>query len=298
MRSYSPATTLGGGEILDRSRWRLKTGKHYVVDELRKKAEAIQDAASFLAATVHAGGYEAFGDQDLAIRAGVPLADVRNLLEELKTAGDVETTNRAGQIVSRVRLDEARTQVLDFAAEYFSAHPRNRFVEQVRLRQKLNCDDGFFQHLLAGLAEEGVAVPGGEGKLRFRDYGPSLSPEDEQIKGQLLEALAEAPFQPPSPTELATHHGWGQDTTAEIARLLVDDGEAVQLGDGIYLHCDAIEEAQRRIRVHIEEHGNVTASQAKTLLGSSRKYSIPLLEYLDRIGFTLRRGDVRELRKA
>ena len=298
VRSYSPATTLGGGEILDRSRWRLKTGKCYVVDELRKKAEAIQDPASFLAATIHSGGYEAVGDQDLAVRAGIPLADVRKLLEELKTAGDIEITNRAGQVVSCVRLDDARTQVLELAAEYFSKHPRNRFVEQVRLRQKLNCDDGFFQHLLVGLAEEGVAVPGGEGKLRFRDYGPSLSPEDKRIRSQLLGALAEAPFQPPSPTELATHHGWSQDTTAELARLLADDGEAVQLSEGIYLHCEAIEEAQRRIRAHIEEHGSVTASQAKTLLGSSRKYSIPLLEHLDRIGFTVRRGDVRELRQA
>ena len=297
VRSYSPATTLGGGEILDRSRWRLKTGKSYVVKELQEKAEAIKDARSFLAATIHSAGYEAVGDQDLAVRAGIPLSEVRKLLAELKESGEIEITDRGEQIVSRARLDEARTQALEFAAAYFGEHRRSRFVEQARLRQSLDCQDGFFHHLLTRLAKEELVTPAGEGRLRFRDYGPTLTTEDEEIKGQLLADLSAGNFQPPSPAELATRHGWARDITEELARLLADDGDAIQLGDGIYLHSAELTDAQGRIRSYIGEHGSVTASQAKTLLGSSRKYIIPLLEHLDRIGFTIRRGDVRELRR-
>ncbi|HLU49197.1 MAG TPA: SelB C-terminal domain-containing protein, partial [Planctomycetota bacterium] len=61
---------------------------------------------------------------------------------------------------------------------------------------------------------------------------------------------------------------------------------------------EAIEEAKRRLRRYLEEHGSVTASDAKSILDSTRKYSIPFLEHLDREGFTVRKGDVRVLRAA
>jgi len=49
------------------------------------------------------------------------------------------------------------------------------------------------------------------------------------------------------------------------------------------------------VRAHIEEHGPVTVAEIRDLLGTSRKYAVPLCEWLDQTGATLRRGDVRLL---
>ena len=70
-----------------------------------------------------------------------------------------------------------------------------------------------------------------------------------------------------------------------------------KIADGIYFHREAIEEIRRIMREYLEENGQITAGDAKNLIGSTRKYSIPLLEQLDREGFTVRKGDYRVLNK-
>jgi selenocysteine-specific elongation factor len=106
-----------------------------------------------------------------------------------------------------------------------------------------------------------------------------------------------APFGPPQVEEVATAQRFPEETAGEIAALLEEEGELVHISADIYLHRHGIEEAKRLLRDHLEREGPMTASQAKTWLGSSRKFVIPLLEYLDKQGFTVRRGDLRELRK-
>ena len=70
-----------------------------------------------------------------------------------------------------------------------------------------------------------------------------------------------------------------------------------RVAEGIYFHREAMNEARDRLRKHLEAHGQSTASDAKNLLGSTRKYLIPLLEQFDREGLTVRRGDVRVLKQ-
>ena len=107
-----------------------------------------------------------------------------------------------------------------------------------------------------------------------------------------------APFTPPTPAELAEQHGWSEEVAQDLAGLLEEEAELIRMGDGILFHRDAVEDAQAKLRSHLEEHGSMTAGDAKNLLGSTRKYSIPLLEYLDQIGFTVRQGDKRMLKKS
>ena len=68
-----------------------------------------------------------------------------------------------------------------------------------------------------------------------------------------------------------------------------------KIADGIYFHRETIEEIRRVMKKYLEENERITAGDAKNLIGSTRKYSIPLLEQLDREGFTVRKGDYRVL---
>jgi len=82
----------------------------------------------------------------------------------------------------------------------------------------------------------------------------------------------------------------------QITALLEESGVIHRLAADVFLHQDALEEARQRLRQHLEKNHTMTASDAKNVLGSSRKYCIPLLEHLDKAGFTVRRGDLRELK--
>jgi selenocysteine-specific elongation factor len=295
-RSISPLATLGGGEILDQSRWRLKTGKMYVIDALREKADAVGDPLRFLAGALQASGYDAVPEKELAVRAGLPLEETRALVDKLAAAGELRRSSRAGLLLSSARLAEAEAEVLRSAQAYFREHPRRRHLDREQLRQKLASHEAFFQDLVDLLSAKGIITGSQGGKLAFRDFGPKLTPGEEAVRAEILESLSGNFFNPPAPVELAAERGWKPGAAEEIAKLLVEEGEVVQLAEGIYFHHDALEEARRRMREYLAAHGTITASQARTLLESTRKYCIPLLEHLDREGFTLRKGDLRQLR--
>ena len=76
---------------------------------------------------------------------------------------------------------------------------------------------------------------------------------------------------------------------------LVETGRAVGVSEGLYLHRDAVEQIKELVAAHISKQGRITAADFRDLTNSSRKYAVPILEYLDSIRFTRRVGDERVL---
>jgi selenocysteine-specific elongation factor len=95
-----------------------------------------------------------------------------------------------------------------------------------------------------------------------------------------LAELEATPFSPPPPADPA------------LARALVREGALVDV-DGILFTSDAIGRARAVLRAALVDDGSITVGAARELLGSTRKFVVPLLERFDREGFTRRRGDVR-----
>lgn len=295
VRSYSPAVTIGGGEILDRSQWRLKTGKNYVLENLRTKSEALQDRDTFLVSTVMSAGYNALSEKEIAVLAGLSVEEAKDEIDRLVGEGQLLRTERGALILASESLSQAKKQTLCAAEEFFSKNPYRLTMEKLQVKKSLKAQDAFFLQLLEHLQKEGV-ITESTGRLRFRDFGPSLTAEDESMKETIAQALVEQSFTPPTPSELAATHGWNTTATENMATLLEEEGALIRVRDGILFHRTAIEAAKKQLRAHCAEHGSMTAGDAKNVLGSTRKYGIPLLEYFDQIGFTVRRGDRREIR--
>ena len=125
--------------------------------------------------------------------------------------------------------------------------------------------------------------------LRLASHTMTLSPEHQAAKDRLLAALETAGLAPPPLAELAATHG------SPLVDALVDAGEIVKVADGIGFTLAVYDRAKAAIAAVIGAEGPATASRLRDALGTSRKYVIPLLEHLDRTGFTKRRGDLRVL---
>jgi selenocysteine-specific elongation factor len=298
LRLHSPMETIGGGELIDRSRWRLKSGKSHVVEGLREKEAALGDRKRFLLQAVVSEGYSAVPEKDLPLRCGLPPEEARELLSELVAEGKLARASRAGSVYATQVLEQAVAEARRHAASYYASHPHRLLMEKAGLRQALRCQEVFFQDLVSALEARGEATSERAGQMRWRDFGPRLSADAEEKRQAIASVCRERKFTPPAPAELAEERGWDAETTETLYQLLEEGGELQKLAEGIYLHREAMEDARSRIRQHLEQKGSMTASDAKNLLGSTRKYSIPLLEQLDREGLTVRRGDLRELRKA
>ncbi len=83
-----------------------------------------------------------------------------------------------------------------------------------------------------------------------------------------------------------------------MIRLLEREGSVVRITTDMYFLAGSIEQLKETLRKFLLEKGEMTAASFRDLIGSSRKYTIPLLEYFDRDGLTIRIGDIRKLKTA
>jgi selenocysteine-specific elongation factor len=131
--------------------------------------------------------------------------------------------------------------------------------------------------------------------LRRSSHRLSLPPRLEPAARQLRRWLDERPFDPPSRKELCGGgtNGGGGDIANQALRFMIANGEAVEIGPEVVLSAAAYQRATAMIREHLRNRGPARVSDLKTLLGSSRRVMVPLLEKLDHEHVTRREGDLR-----
>jgi selenocysteine-specific elongation factor len=122
--------------------------------------------------------------------------------------------------------------------------------------------------------------------VRLASHTISLDPAEQAAKESLLRTIDEAGFAPPLTEEL------GAD--AALLRALATKGDLVPI-QGFYLTKNRADEAKQRVTAAIKKNGPITVAQIRDLLETTRKYAVPLCEWLDATGTTIRKGDVRLL---
>jgi selenocysteine-specific elongation factor len=295
VRQISAERTLGGGVVLGESRFREKQGKAWVASNLASKEESLGDSESYLAATVRGEGLRP-----------VALDRLPQLVHQEK--GLVAAAARA--LVQKgvfVELDGGRTVLHREAVEVGAAEVEKALLA---LHEKDHYAFGFGAAEIANLirhdpstietfAERGVAkglLEKQQGQYRAKAFKGGLSQEDRRLIGWVEEKLRATGLATPSAAEMAKELDKPEKRIMNLVTLLQAQGKAQVLGDNVVLHATAVREARDKVIRHCQETGELTSIFAKDLLGSTRKYVIPLLEHFDKIGLTVRRESVRKLK--
>ena len=197
---------------------------------------------------------------------------------------------------SREKLEEAKGVAEEAAREVLARSAPRLHIEKLALKERLRAHDAFFEALVAALLAAGRVRAVRGDSLEWVGLRPELTPEESRARERILAAYRAARLAPPGVEEAARSLGLEEEVTRALTVLLVEEGELVKAAEGLFFHREALDDARRRLRAHLEKVGSTTAAAAKEALGSTRKYMIPLLEHFDREGLTVRRGDLRELR--
>lgn len=131
--------------------------------------------------------------------------------------------------------------------------------------------------------------------LCLPSFAPQLSGADEKILLAIVRQLQDAGFQPPSVEALAAKASTDRKRIERLATLAVALGDLVRIDSKTYLHTEVELTLRETVARQIQASGGITVSEIREALGSSRKFVVPLLEYLDRVGYTRRVGDQRVL---
>ncbi|MBN1421268.1 MAG: selenocysteine-specific translation elongation factor [Planctomycetes bacterium] len=295
-RLHSPMVTIGGGTILDRSEKRLKAGRGAVLESLERKEAAIGSPASFLRGVLEGSGPKVFRLADLAPRIGQPADATRGLLDALLAEGVAVRTRRGDGVVARAVLDRAAEDLLRAIDAYYAREPRRILVGKLVLARALGCDDDFLDELIEDLLARGAIERVRGDAVRRAGYEAPLPEAERRAKDEILRRHRENLFAPPRLDEISAGLGIPAALAADLAELLIEEGALARIREDVLLAAEAWPEAVRRVRERLAGGKTATAAEIRDLLGTSRKFVIPILEALDRAGITARRGDLRVLR--
>ena len=142
------------------------------------------------------------------------------------------------------------------------------------------------------------AVVRDDSTIRLPAHQVSLQGDEEGLAQRIEALLTGANFTPPDVKELETSLRVPRPKLAAVLQQIEREGRITRVADGMYFAPEPLARARELIRGHCQAHGEITAAAFRDHLGASRKYSIALLDYFDRTGFTLRVGDIRKLRRS
>ena len=282
----STETTIGGGKVVDPFPRRHRPFTASVLMSLQAMEEGTLEELIL-------GAVEQWGPCDLIAlsqRSNLTLDDVRPVIEDLAKQGGITLLGGAkagpgSQVYSRRGWQRLKRQSAATLKEYHGRHPLRRGIPKEEFRKPPG--------RIRGRLPPPPGPPGGRkvsGRRRSRRSLPRLSGYPDPSPGEggpdLYSPTGRQPLLPPT----------DGDVSPELLALLIDRKQVVKVDGTVVFSADAYRRMVQAVTLHVEEHCSITVAEARTLLDSSRKYVLPLLEYLDQQRVTRRTGDKRVLR--
>jgi selenocysteine-specific elongation factor len=293
IRAYSPPLTIGGGVVLDpaptRPGIRSADGRSSVE---RLRATEGGDADAMLA-MIDANGLAGVDRRALVSRGGIAPRELDATIKRLEGAGVVSAAER---LVMNRHLTKAGDAVVTHVTAFHKTQPMSEGLPREEAREKIfrRVDPSIFERVLAGLKERKVIV--GTDRLALSTHRVSVAGADDQVRSAIVEAYRAAGLKPPDAAAVEAQTGAPKAIVEKVTTLLLREKVLVKL-ETIVFHAGALQQLKADVAglKAAAPGGRATVDVAsfKDRYGVTRKFAIPLLEYLDRERVTRRTGDVR-----
>jgi selenocysteine-specific elongation factor len=280
LRSYSPVTTVGGCVVVDP--WPPPRPRRPVALEQRADANPQVRLAQFVALADRRG----ISLAELPVRLGVLPDDVADLV--FATPGIVRSGER---LLAPNVISEARDATLRVLGEYHNKNPLEPGMPRELARRAIR-DVHLADLVQRDLAEAGLVKLEGQ-TIRLARHAPELAGGQREAGQRILRELQTAGKFGKTGAELGEAVPGGD--AAELAEFYVRQGTAVRVGRDRYYQKEALDRLLLEILRGVSRKGTATPAQLREETGLSRKYLIPLLEWMDSNGLTVRRADERAL---
>jgi selenocysteine-specific elongation factor len=297
VRESSAAQTLGGGQVLQPVAKKVRR-RHL---EMLERIETLWagDARARALAVAWFGGFGGFTPADLVRGANLGPDEAGQMIATLKSEGelrDLAVGPARRLLLHKDMVQELEERVLTALGHLHEQFPLMSTHDRQRLQSQLDYvgDDQLVHAAVDHLIARKQLI-GDLRRIGRADFKPKLSGSLRKLKDKLIAAYREARFQPPEPASFAGAAGGNAANFGDLFEVCVAEGHLARVTADIYLHADADREMRRLVTDRLQHGAGLTVAEIRDLLGTTRKYAVPLCEYLDRVGVTRREGDLRLL---
>ena len=311
IRQFSPVTTLGGGGVLDNAPPRHRPGDSTTIDSLWLLEHGEPEAR--LELLVRRAGEST--PASLAAKTGWNPTDVIRVAKSLEAQKHLFVLGQPPALLVHSEHYQRLTKLLLAAlADFHAANPLAGGLPKEELRAKLNDTGGtapaskpvtdrvrsapyapsasLLNTLLTSLAAQGKVGLQGE-EVRLGGHTIQLTAEEMVARDHIAAAFEKAGLAVPSPHEVLTDLRLDRPRAEKLLKMLVKENVLLKVTEEMIVHRSALRKLRDTLALRKSRNNRLSVPDFKDLTGLSRKYAIPLLEYLDRERVTRREGENR-----
>jgi selenocysteine-specific elongation factor len=287
IRQFSPVVTIGGGAVLDAAPIPRMPGH---ADFLKTLSGG--DGEAILTARIARRNHEGISMPRLVAETSWAKSVIETqLTQALRT----ERMVRAGELfLDAPALEALKSRLMTAAADFHKNNPLVGGISKEELRAQVDAIPEVFETAAAMLVREKKLEVVGD-LVRLPGHGVVMKDEEAESKERIEEAFASAGLKVPALNEVIAGLKVDKARAQKIVTLLLRDKVLIKVSDELVFHRSALEDLRRRMTAYRVKSAKIDVAKFKELTGVTRKYAIPLLEYLDRERVTRRVADAREI---
>ncbi len=294
LRFYSPMFTIGGGRVLYPQSLR-HLPKQELLDILEILALTELQAAVNAVTRIHKSRLLSITDlsRELFLAEDHLLGPVETLVEQGFLTEYLMEGDR--KYAGAEAMQSLETQAVERLARYHTSHPREPGYPRSQLVQDLAAPEETTEIILEKLLKEEKLTEEGP-LLKLPSHEIQLTPEEQQTKEHIRKFILDAGLRPPTFRDVQDGLDLPENELGQYLKILQYEGEIERITSELYLHTDVKSVLKDKLHQYFTNQDTLSVGDFKQMIGGSRKYAIPLLEYTDAAGWTIREGEVRKRR--
>ncbi len=295
VRESSATQTIGGGQVLQPVGHKVRRRHLEILERIEQLWSGDRRQRALNVAWF--AGFSGCAEADLVRGTDLGPDEAAALVEDLKSDGslvEMATGPSRRRLLPRDLVAELEGRLLAVLGRLHEQFPLIATHDRQKVQSQLAyVEDEALVHAATERLLAGGRLAGDQRRIGLAGFKPKLSSNLRKLKDRLIGAYREARFQPPDPSSFVNQAGGNAVNLGDLFEVCVAEGHLARVTNDLYLHADAEADMRRLVGESLAGGAGLTVAEIRDLLGTTRKYAVPLCEYLDRVGVTRREGDLR-----
>ncbi|MGB9716345.1 MAG: selenocysteine-specific translation elongation factor [Thermodesulfovibrionales bacterium] len=285
IRRFSPVETVGGGEVFDPTSYKMSHKKSLKELEIFDKAALTQR----IAVKVKRSGMQGINVSLIEGWINADFEAINKAIESLKKDNVIKQFDSI--LIHKDFFGLFQKIMRELLEDFHTKNPLKPGIQKEELRNHMKVKPKLFEKMITEI--EDIIVE--KEIVRLSSFNIGLSKDNEILKEKIIKILDNAGFQPLTPEEISQSLKVNKSFLSDILRFMVNEGSIIKINESLYITSSIYKKMKELLKDFSNRKNEILVSEFRELLGTSRKYALPFLEYLDSHGITKRTDDNRFL---
>ena len=295
IRSYSPQITIGGGKILTINEKKVKRYDKAILQVLSELE--LGDRHKLVEETVFLSRYASLNLSEISKKIAWSEPETRKVAEELLSNSKLIRIGKEvrNEYYHYANFEDLKSKAAGLIKKFHTEFPHKDGISKEELKTKVSAviDQDLFDDLINAMTE--TDINNANNIISLKNFKTQIDDRMQSRLDSMLKTYIDDAFTPKMVKELSDSLKIPFKEAKQYAGMLSSKGEIVKIDENFYIAKQVLDKGKELLRAEIEKSGGLKIGQISELFGSSRKYVVPIMEFLDKTGFTRRNGDLREV---